>query len=998
MFVVRRLVHSTVKRLLGRFVKNDIETLEDGNGLINLGNLNFREDVLNKFINPYGLTVKCATLGNICVSYSQAAIRCEWSNIRVALEPDVASQASQSPQASQTAQDDLGTSLFGFSEEEREEREERGERSECEEDNVDDDWGVFSIFSNLQTKIEGIATSVDHTFSNVEISVDTLVCRVWGKYSESQGITLQTIEIALSGGNVFATLHNCVVPSSCERIEIALSAHSFVPLLQSFRRLTEKTLQTPQTPQTRETIFNVDALDIKIDDYHCRVRELCVSGKSLSFGEIDVVALVTLQNVLVKCMPKAPPVAPPIASEAAVQSCSPFEEDKIFLFRSQPKPTPIASVAKTSSFVAIERNSGSSNVVVKIASVCVQRAPNAQDIAYCTRWTQLFQLECEEKHEKKKHEEKTGTTFDIALQQISLSLPNFPVCVISQASCVVGRTWSLWSAKASSIVVANLIEIRQIRIAGDQVKRVSGDIRNVNILDLPRLVDLGSAFERDPDAVAADFIMRVRHVSGAANPYFDEVLTGETIEIFSAANAIIMTSGRLEALGSSKLRVTSCQISLAPQLVEVSVASMQGILTPAQIRSISAHFVDDDDDEEKQEKQEKQEEREKKEAKHQVLDESRIIRNYAEHPRPAIEQQVPKSVACRMKIVIRQARVILTGAGATSGHLELLLDQFKIRLFLDNVISLSSEKVEILDRLTNDVWNKALILHKFHLRLERVDNIFGDFQIHIGEQGTKGEGKHEDVTISLDQHLVDFVTAYIGDCNVPRHHQEEQVRPLVRSFHVAPFKARIDYKPSSTSQNFMRFMPLRGAVVKVKLFDAFDTTPERLAVEFALHTINHVRNLPRILNGIKPLRAPINIFRNAAELILVPLRGGDNDSDLQDIIHQAQALAGKLAISVLELGPALNVRRVGTSANAPTSLHSNQPTGIKSGIVQAGQTFTADMGTVVAFVSGDMRNLDLFDLPLLVLRPFTAPLADIVNGICNQVDGTRHQRMANKYR
>ena len=222
---------------------------------------------------------------------------------------------------------------------------------------------------------------------------------------------------------------------------------------------------------------------------------------------------------------------------------------------------------------------------------------------------------------------------------------------------------------------------------------------------------------------------------------------------------------------------------------------------------------------------------------------------------------------------------------------------------------------------------------------------------------------------------------------------------------MSPFKARVDYKPSSTSLSFLKFLPLRGAVINFNLFDSFDTNPERLAVEFALHTINHAKNLSRIIGGIKPLRAPLSVFRNVTELVLVPFEGisaevgGGVEDDyeiLQGVINQAQTIVGKIAISILELGPTLNVRRIGT--DIPTSIHSNQPTGLKGGIIQAKQTFTTDMGTVIAFISGDMRNLDLFDLPLLLIRPLTAPLTDIVNGICNQIDSTRYNRMKNKYR
>jgi hypothetical protein len=180
-------------------------------------------------------------------------------------------------------------------------------------------------------------------------------------------------------------------------------------------------------------------------------------------------------------------------------------------------------------------------------------------------------------------------------------------------------------------------------------------------------------------------------------------------------------------------------------------------------------------------------------------------------------------------------------------------------------------------------------------------------------------------------------------------------------------------------------------------FDSFDVTPERLGVELALHILNHFRNLPRIIGGIKPLRAPANTFRNIAELVLVPLDDGE-PRNLDGIIAQAKHAAVATVISILELGPALSVRRVGAEPSHPTSVHSMQPSGFKGGLIQARQNFTTDMGTVFAFISGDLRNVDLYDLPLMVLRPLTAPLADIVNGMCNQLDPTRYKRTLDKYR
>lgn len=165
--------------------------------------------------------------------------------------------------------------------------------------------------------------------------------------------------------------------------------------------------------------------------------------------------------------------------------------------------------------------------------------------------------------------------------------------------------------------------------------------------------------------------------------------------------------------------------------------------------------------------------------------------------------------------------------------------------------------------------------------------------------------------------------------------------------------------------------------------------------------MSHFRNISRLIGGIKPLRAPTHIFRNMTELVLVCLPGtltAFTEQASETVAAQARSVAKATIVSVLELGPTLNVRRVGSDATQHTSIHAMQPSGIKDGFVQAGQNFTRDMGTVFAFISGDVKNIDLFDLPLMIMRPFTAPLADILNGMCNQIDGGRLQRYADKYR
>lgn len=994
MFVVQRFVHATVKRLLGQYVKNNIDSLDDGNGFINLSNLNFKEDVLNKYAHPFGLNILSATLGNVKITSTTSI---EWSNIKIHVIKNEQQQQQQPPQTLDDNNDDdignesvLGKSLFAMDDDDDDET----------QIDAEEEGGFFSSFfspiQGLQKKIEGMTTMIQHTFTHVEINYGDLIVLVTGKYSENDGIKLDSVLISTTQEH-FAGMHNVFLNDkhvTCDHMELILSLPVIKILLSLIPPNTDDS--APPLSSVLNTV-KASHIIVKLEKrYTMELRGVLIDciGKKINIDELTIEGYVQMKKAQISLVvaTTGQVKATPLSSSDPIEACSPFEEDKIFLFRSQPKPMPIASIAKTSSFITKERNSGKGNIVIKIAELKTFKIPSNEDNTYIRQFIAGL---ISPPPIPPTPPTTAAYCFEISIQHVFISIDPQINIVINQASCILGRS-SFWSAKANSLVVSDILELQQMRIAGDDMKRISGDIRKLEIRNILRLIALVKMIESDPNAEPFDFIIRVKYVSVAPNEYFNEAIVSETVEIFSSTvtpNSIVVTSGRVESQGVSKIRITSCQVSIA-DMIEVSIASIQGIAAPAVIQQILKNFTDKTN--------ENKNDNNGNNDKYGVIV-NPIIMNYANNPRSDDTMPIFPERQCRIKIIVRQARLILQTTGCnTTGHLELLLDQFKIRIFQDSVICFSTEKLECLDRLSLDVWNKALILHKLNMQLDRANGVFGDFQITIGNASANTNSNDDIVTISIDQHVIDFIALYVMECGLIAPQQQPSTTttttPAIRSFHVAPFKARIDFKPSASSQNFLRYLPLRGAVIKVKLFDAFDTTPERLAVEFALHTINHVRNLPRIIGGIKPLRAPLSIFRNVTELVLVPFEGAADNGGLQGVINQAQTIVGKIAISVLELGPALNVRRVGTATDAPTSIHSNQPSGVKGGIIQAGQTFTTDMGTVIAFVSGDMRNIDLFDLPLLVLRPLTAPLTDIVNGICNQVDPARYKRMKNKYR
>jgi len=197
-------------------------------------------------------------------------------------------------------------------------------------------------------------------------------------------------------------------------------------------------------------------------------------------------------------------------------------------------------------------------------------------------------------------------------------------------------------------------------------------------------------------------------------------------------------------------------------------------------------------------------------------------------------------------------------------------------------------------------------------------------------------------------------------------------------------------------------------VLKVDEFKAFDLhSPDEFGIKFALFALGKNKtNIARMITGFKPLRTPTKLFKNAAELILVPLSPlvSGETTKMTEMITQARQAATQTVVSVMELGPAMNVQPVRRPAthqemrlSGPRSLHSNQPSSVKEGFSRAGQVFKQDMNTIIAFVTGDERNIDIFDLPVMVLRPFTAPVSEILNGMCNQIDHQRYERLKDKY-
>lgn len=974
---MQRVVHSTVKRLLNRYVRGNIESIDGSESTIHLKGLMFKEEIINVQLVQFGLQVRSAALDNVRVDVSWSAMSTiHWDGLHVILEP-LGDNPSHLSSDTVVSEPPLGSSL-------------------CLDSTSEEPQSLLSSitasFSNpiegMQRRFEDLSTNLLHRISNLEIECNyifnTRVIVKSAEYSETDGLFIHKAQVwcmtLANGSETSIELSGMKVDLVKKSIKIdELICVLYMNLIVEAQKLFATKEQSEQSEQ-RPPIFSLSVNSVKLQLDILPPIELSQlkvkANKDLSCGILNVKDCLTVEGFSLLCSHSDEAVLLP---EAVKQS--PFEDDKIFLFHAKPKPVPIGSGAKMLSFIN-QAKSSKENISVRAQKISL--FDSSALVKLCMSLSNMSLG-------KSPEVAKLNYTIEAFVDVVCVRENAYPHCDVNEASAFVALDTRMWSAKAQIVKINDVALLQQIRLGGESITHISADIRKAEIKDIVKLIELIPGGQKSDDPFL--LIVRIQRIKLQPNKYCNFVLLGDGVEAFTShhGEAIIITGGRVE---SANLQLTGLQVYIPIggsdnadcRPVKVSVANVTGILTPQTVMQIIDQIPATKTEAAAAPPRPQQKEPFE-------MDTTRVIHDYMSRLRTEVVVcEQPQQQNIKFKITIRQGKIRLSN---NQEYIELLVDHFKFQKYQDDRMLILLDKFECLDRLAQSVWNKAVIVRKFSVQIDK-----NDYQIMIGGGGGAGEpARQEDVTVSLDQNVVDFLFEFMSSCLPPAPPLVKAVAPTLtfHSFHIAPFKARIDYKPGATS-GYFRFVPLRGAVIKMQHFDSFDVTPERLGVELALHILNHFRNLPRIIGGIKPLRAPANIFRNIAELVLVPLDDGAGPRNLDGIIAQAKHATVATVISVLELGPALNVRRVGAEPSHPTSVHSMQPSGFKGGLIQARQNFTTDMGTMFAFISGDLRNVDLYDLPLMVLRPLTAPLADIVNGMCNQLDPSRYQRTLDKYR
>jgi hypothetical protein len=898
----------------------------------------------------------------------------------------------------------------------------------------------------VQRKVDEAVQNICHEFKDVSIEMGGLVLHVEsGSFSGAKGLILDALELC-AGEQSVVKLENVELDvteriASCQQLHVVLGPvlMTLYELVDAIRgeslasgsaasNASQSSLLHPWQIRAAEALFQSSSSSLNIQlstvylslfqesqlrcqQHTFRCESLCVTDR----GTLE--KLLNVTHVVTELVMKDGRGTENTVVATEDGGCSPFDNEPLCVFRAQPKPKPLASVRQTAVYRAQERDACEVVIRLMCDSVSVTNPLNfAQSLKNIAHECRVSSSSDDTGGTPQK---KKSVVFELQTRSgvVEKLMEGVPSLSVADMSCFVStRDESYqWSGSIRSVTLDEVGHVDGLRIAGEDANRISVDISCLTDLlinsDTLRIFQtLAPPMEEDVEDVL-DLSVRAKRARAAV---FGWQLQGRDVEVFSVGEDLAITAGKMKTTDDDEgLRATVLQvlIGLMDGTIRVSAASLQGAVDPDFITRITRQFLLPGDDDANPPLEEK--EKEEEEEKCNFTGERR--EDYVEHALLEEEPQLPP----RFKMTVCQARIRMLLnrdiAFNPPGHVEIHADQFKVRIERSGRCIVSVDQAECLDRLAVSVWNKAAIVRG----LRAVIDPDGEYSFRLGNAARR----REEITISLDQNLLDWFGVF-GENLAEKMHlagippgdasgastggEEEEKKAKIRSVHISPFRARVDYKPRPGAEHIpgvLNYLPVRAALLRVSAFDVFRSNSwEDVGCGLAVHAMRSTGNLARVLNGVKPLRTPVDVFRNVGELVLVGTAGVANTvvngQPLDALAAQARRVARHTAVSVLELGPGLmNVRQPALSGAAlpPPSVHSNQPQGIKSGMVRAAGTFRREMNTAVAFITGDARNVDLFDLPLLMLRPMTAPVSDMLNGVCNQLDSQRLQRMNDKY-
>ena len=667
----------------------------------------------------------------------------------------------------------------------------------------------------------------------------------------------------------------------------------------------------------------------------------------------------------------------PSDDSVAGVSCSPFDDDRLLFFRTARKPNPIASPSQTKRYKQTERLRGRGHCIVSIGvlQVLPNLKPHIEELLLSTN---------DNSDETPLNIPQFELSLEVNVVLLKASFGN-AIIEVECPSAFINASMETWSMSIDRVAVdhhqirSSRGSITHIRVAGELLSRVSVDVRSALISHIdPLLQELPTLPEAES---TTDFLIRVAQVraQGCFNTPFP--IKAEQLEVFSTPkNDIIVTALKCK-VGCLQANTTQLRLIQSPEPSwKINISSLNGIITPEDLRP----WLLQDSTESVETSQAKAAE------EPFLIRPENIVRHYI--ATRAIGRRAVPNAASRVlwAITVEKAHIRLALPQRTA-HVDFIITRCKTKKRTNQELTVEAETLTCFDRIEDSVWNKAIIAREVAIAASKDD----DIRIHVS--------RSSELVASIDQKLIDFLGEWANQIGAedniePKDPSED--RRILNSIHIDAFKARVDYKPGGSKDTdtpgWLRFMPLRSAQLLVPKFELFDIHSwGDVGTTFALHAIRANGNLTRLVSSLKPLKAPADIFSHASELVLIPV-SGRGAPNLNAVIKQAKHAAKRTAISVLELGPTVHLRPI--RPGPQPSVHSNQPDGIKRGFIRAGETLRDDMGTIVAFIRGDIRNVDLFDLPIMIVRPLTSPLANIINGLCNQMDRKRYLRLRDKYR
>ncbi len=936
------MMQKAVRKLLSRFI-HDVDNSESSNDNgFNFCNIMIKEEVINEHIKFIQLKTNLSRIDSISVEFGWKTTII-WRGIHVKLEKC----ANETCISTERVDDTIGSSLL----------------MNADSSNNDDFLSSFIVspIEMIQKKFESVTSSIVHQLYDIKVELDCIGIMnvVRCEISEQHGIECSGITLTIMNNVDVKISRICVDKERAiiESIDININViQDFVDFIQQQQQQQQQESHTRIELSIRSVKISVSGVCVlRLDDI---VISKCLKNFIVGFGELFYFGIeCEFHNIQIKLIQQQQEQQQEQQEQEQEQSVSPFDHERIFLFHAHTKPNPVANSDQITSFIECTKKKATyiCNILIEKLYIDVHEFSLPINVKTTTATTDalIFAAELLIKDFK----------FVFDSQQLDIHA--------NQCLCFFDSSTQHWTAKIQHMNIKNIGEVKKVRLAGDSYRSISSDIACVNVESINNLISLLNTGPKNPDQ-NIEFMFRIKMASLS-----EHKLIASSIEIFTLTTThdIIITLG---GVCFEQIIASSLQIQISEENVRITAISISGAITPEILSSLVNKIIKNNDPKIESEKV------------HNCNYCDRIIHNYMDSDISQQQQYISneangsnRKLKIKCSLLQMRLKLILVGCNVDS-FVELHTNRLKFYIYSNGDVMIKVDNITCYDKMQTSVWNKAAIFRKLTIWKENIS----DFKVITGIPS---------IVCSFDQTMLDHIIAFAIKTQsmlLTHHHDTNSSAAdpfVIDSLYISPFKARIDYKPNDSSSYF-NFVALRGAVVKIGQFDCYDSTVQQMIVKLTLHTINEIRNVPRLISAIKPLRTPAYILRNITELVLVPMNAVCS-SDINQITAQARRIGCATIVSIMEIGSSLNLRRVDNN-----SVHANQPSGIKDGFYQAATHLKQDLGTVFAFISGDLRNVDLFELPLMMLRPVTSPISDIMNGTCNQIDRERYQRLKDKYR